>query len=125
MAQERLKINDTDIKQPDEGLGYNFETTYSDDTARVQSGVMHLTALFTVESFSYSAKELTSDEMARILRMVAKGKRFKLHYRSPYYGKWRDDYFYVGKGSLKIGSWKEKEERYDSLSFNMVGVNPI
>lgn len=125
MAQEKMRINGSDVKQPDEGLGYNFETTYSDDTVRVQSGVMHLTALFTVESFSYSATNLTSDEMSAILQKVAKGRRFKLHYRSPYYGKWRDDYFYVGKGSLKIGTWKEKEERYDSLSFNMIGVNPL
>lgn len=86
---------------------------------------MHLTPLFTVESFSYTATNLTSTEMASILQKVAKGKRFKLHYRSPYYGKWRDDYFYVGKGSLKIGTWKENEERYDSLSFNMIGGESI
>lgn len=112
-------------KQPDEGLGYSFETTYSDDSDRVQTGDAYITPLFTVESYSYSASDLTLSEMSYILKQVAKGRKFKAHYLSPYEGKWQDGYFYVGKGSLKIGSWKEEEEIYDSLSFNMIGVKRI
>lgn len=112
-------------KQPDEGLGYSFETTYTDDSDRVQTGTAYITPLFTVESYSYSASNLTLSEMSYILKQVAKGRKFKAHYLSPYEGKWKDGYFYVGKGSLKIGTWKEDEEIYDSLSFNMIGVQPI
>ena len=125
MAQNYIKMNGTVILQPDEGLGYDFETTYTEDTTRVQSGVLHATAMFTVESFSYAASWLTKDEMKTILQIVAKGKPFTLHYFSPYYGAWRDDKFYVGKGSLSIGRLNTEEERYESLSFNMIGVNPI
>lgn len=125
MAQEYVKINDVVIKQPDKGLGYDFETTYTNDSTRVQSGVLHITPMFTVESFAYTATDLTEEEVKTILQMIARGRKFRLHYHSAYYGAWRDDDFYVGKGSMKIGSWKEEEERYDSLSFNMIGVNPI
>lgn len=125
MAQEMVKINGVVIKQPDKGLGYDFETTYSDDSGRVQTGTAHVTPLFTVESFSYMASGLTSEEMSTILQMVAHGDNFTLHYRSPYYGAWRDDEFYVGRGSLALGSWEKDKERYTSLSFSMVGVNPI
>lgn len=125
MSQHRFMINDHATKQPDEGLGYSFETTYSDDSDRVQTGQGYFTPLFTVESYSYSASDLTLSEMSYILKQVAKGRKFKAHYLSPYEGKWKDGYFYVGKGSLKIGTWKEQEEIYDSLSFNMIGVNPI
>lgn len=125
MAQEYMKINGIVVRQPDKGLGYSFETTYTDDSTRTQDGVGHFTTMFTNESFSYEATNLKENEMSQILRQVAKGKNFTLHYRSPYYGSWRDDTFYVGKGSLSIGSWKEDEECYESLSFNMVGVNPI
>lgn len=125
MAQDRLKINGVEVKQPDTGLGYEFETTYSEDSGRVQNGVLFITPLFTVEAFSYSATDLTEAEMSQILQIVATGSKFTLHYRSPYYGGWRDGEFYVGKGSLSIGSWKENEERYDSLSFNMIGANPL
>lgn len=125
MAQERLLINGIAVKQPDSGLGYSFETTYTEDSVRVQSGVADISAMFTVEAFSYEATDLTESEMSTILQMIAKGKKYKLHYRSPYYGAWRDDYFYTGQGSLSIGSWKEDKERYENLSFNMVGVNPI
>lgn len=121
-----MMINDDPtIKQPDKGLGYDFETTYSEDSVRVQSGVLHISPLFTIEAFSYKATNLTEDEMSNILQKIAKGRKFKLHYRSPYHGEWRDGQFYVGKGSLAIGSWKEDEERYESLSFNMIGVNPL
>lgn len=125
MTQDRLKINGIEIKQPDTGLGYDFETTYTEDSGRVQTGILHITPLFTVEAFSYQATDLTESEMSQILQMVANGEKFMLHYRSPFYGRWRDGEFYVGKGSLSIGSWKENEEKYDSLSFNMIGANPL
>ena len=125
MAQEYIKMNDKIILQPDEGLGYDFETTYTEDTTRVQSGTLHASAMFTVEAFSYEASWVSVADMRTILQIVAKGKPFTLHYFSPYYGAWRDDKFYVGKGSLSIGRLNEAEERYDSLSFNMIGVNPI
>lgn len=125
MAQNYITINGVKIKQPDEGLGYSFETTYTSDSTRVQSGAMHATPMFTVESFSYAASYLTIAEMQTILQKVAKGGNFTLHYFSPYYGQWRDDTFYVGKGSLEIGRLTEGGEYFDSLSFNMVGVNPI
>ena len=125
MAQEYITINGTVIPQPDEGLGYDFETTYTEDSTRVQSGTLHATAMFTVESFSYKASWLTREEMASVLQIVAKGQPFTLHYLSPYYGAWRDGRFYVGKGSLAVGRWNAGQERYEQLSFNMIGVDPI
>ena len=115
----------TTIKQPVENMGYSFETTYTADTTRVQSGALHASSMFTVEQLSYSAKNLTISEMSAILQIIAKGTPFSLHYFSPYYGTWRDDTFYVGQGSLNIGRLKEDKERFESLSFNMTGVNPI
>ena len=125
MAQNYITINGTSIKQPDTGLGYDFETTYSEDSTRTQDGVAHFTALFTVEAFSYKATNLTKDEMKTILQLIAHGNNFTLHYFSPYFGTWQDDVFYVGKGSLSIGRLNEETELFDELSFNMIGVNPI
>lgn len=125
MEQDRIRINHKDIKQPDSGqLGWDFSTTSTQDSVRVQSGKLHNTTMFTVESNSYSASDLTISEMRTILQEII-GKNFTLHYFSPYYGSWRDGEFYVAKGSLKIGSLKKQEEKYDSLSFNAVGVDPI
>lgn len=123
--QNYVMINNTRIKQPDAGLDFSFETTYTEDSNRLQNGVAHISSMFTVESFSYTATNLTKQEMSQILSILGRGGRFLLHYMSPFYGTWRDDYFYVGRGSLKAGCWKEDEERWDSLSFNMIGVNPI
>jgi len=131
MAQEFIKMRPvsasswTVIRQPDEDMGYSFETTYREDSARNYHGVMAETPLFTVESFSYAASDLTVAEMSEILQIVAKGGRFQMHYFSPYYGAWRDDLFYVGKGSLSIGQLDKDNGLFNSLSFNVVGVNPI
>ena len=122
--QDVIKMNGKTILQPDEGLGYDFETTYTDDSTRVQSGVLHASAMFTVEAFSYEATWVGLEDMKTILQIVAKGKPFTLHYFSPYYGAWRDGRFYVGKGSLEIGRLNAAE-RFESLSFNMIGVNPL
>lgn len=121
----RYLINGTLIKQPDEGLGYSFETTYTEDSTRVQTGEGFFTPLFTVESFAYKATRLTLREMSTILQMVAKGQLFDFTYMSPYYGGWRTDQFHVGKGSLNIGWFNETTGHYDELSMNIIGRNPI
>ena len=123
--QDVIKINDIEIHQPDEGLQASFETTYTSDSTRVQSGVMHATPMFTVEQFSYSATDVPVDDAKVIIQQIIKGNAFKLHYFSPYYGEWRDDMFRVGKGQYSIGTLKADEEKLSSLSFNMTGDNPI
>lgn len=125
MAQNYITINGVKIRQPDEGLGYDFETTYTEDSKRTQRGKLTTSRLYTVESFSYSATNVTAEEMKIILHELMKGKFFTLHYWSPYYGAWRDDEFYVGRGSLVFSRLNENEERYDSLTFNMVGRNAL
>ena len=125
MGQEYIKMNGKIVTQPDEGLGYDFETTYTQDSTRVQSGTLHASAMFTVESLSYKATWLTAAEAAEILQIVARGRPFTLHYFSLYHNKWRDGRFYVGKGSLSIGTLTEDNEMMDELSFNMIGVEPI
>ena len=118
MKQEKILFNGIEIKQPDSGsLGVSFDTTYTDDSGRIMSGVALATPLFTTD--------LTLQEMSQILQIIDKGKPFTVRYLSAHYGKWRTDEFYVGKGTLTVGSWEASEERYDELSFNLVGVNPL
>jgi hypothetical protein len=123
--QEMIKINDIVIHQPDEGLQYNFETTYSSDSTRVQSGQAHFTPLFTVEQLGYTATDIPVKEAKVIIEQIIKGNAFKLHYFSVFYGKWRTAKFRVGKGQFAIGSLKTGEERLTSLSFNMTGEEPL
>lgn len=124
--EHRIAINNIDIWQPDkEGLGYAFETTYTEDSVRVQSGVGHFTPMFTVEQLSYSATDVPVAEAAKILQQVAKGQNFTLHYFSLYFNKWMDGTFYVGKGDSNFKSLEIGDEKVKSLSFNMTGVNPI
>ena len=123
--KEYIKLNDIKIYQPDEGLEYNFTTTYTENSKRTQRGAGHFTPLFTVEQFGYKATDVPSEEASKILKIIAKGKPFTLHCFSAYYNAWRDAKFYVGKGNLSIKRVSPKDGKIGELSFNMTGVNPI
>lgn len=123
--QDKIRINGIEIFQPDEGLKNSFETTYSEDSTRLQNGEANFVPLFTVEQFSYSATDIPVADASVILQQVIKGEKFELHYFSPYYGTWRDGMFRVGQGQFSIGTVEEDEERLSSLSFNMTGEKPL
>ena len=123
--QDTIKINGVEIYQPDQNLSYDFETTYTNDSGRVQTGDGYFTPMFTVEQLEYKATDIPQAEATKILQMVARGNNFTLHYFSLFYGGWRDGTFFVGKGDMSIGSLEEGNEVLESLSFNMTGVNPI
>lgn len=123
--QDKIRINGLDIFQPDEGLQYSFETTYTEDSTRLQNGQANFVGMFTVEQLNYTATDIPASEASKILQQVIKGEPFTLHYFSLYHNRWRDDVFRVGKGQLSIGSLEEGGEKLSSLSFNMTGDNPL
>lgn len=116
----------TKIAQPDGGsLGFNFETTYTEDSGRVQSGNAIVAPMYTVISYSYSRAHPTVDEVAQILSFVARGKTFEMYAFNPVTKAWGWDKYYVGKGSMELGYLNNTTGHYDSFSFNAVGVNAI
>ncbi len=123
--QDRIKINGDAIYQPDSGLAYAFESTYTEDSDRTQNGKGHFTPIFTVEQFGYTATHIPVGAASQILQKIAKGQEFTLHCFSPYYGQWRDAPFYVGKGDCEVGTLEEDEEYLSSLTFRMTGVDPL
>lgn len=123
--QDKIKINGIEIFQPDEGLKSSFETTYTEDSTRLQSGEANFVPLFTVEQFSYSATNIPVREASVILQQIIKGEAFTLHYFSPYYGTWRDGTFRVGQGQFTVGTVEDGGETLSNLSFNMTGDKPL
>lgn len=124
--QDLIRINGVEIFQPDEGLSYAFESTYTEDSTRLQTGDANFVPMFTVEQLNYTATDIPMSEATKILQMIAKGEAFTLHYFSVFYGSWRDGTFRVGKsGSISIGSLEDGNEKLSSLSFNMTGDIPL
>lgn len=124
--QDLIRINGVDIFQPDEDLGYAIETTFTEDSTRLQSGFGNFVPMFTVEQLSYQATDIPIEKATEILQMVGKGESFTLHYFSVFYGGWRDGTFRVGKSNnISIGSLEEGNEKLSMLSFNMTGDNPL
>lgn len=124
MAQKKYLINGVEIFQPDEDLGWDFETTYTADSTRTQDGEGHFTEMFTIESFQYQASHVPVAEWTKISQMIV-GKKFDLYTWNPHFGKWMTHRCYVGKGSLVIKSLEEDREHYSSISFNMVDNVPL
>lgn len=125
--QERILIDGIEIKQPD-SFDPNWETTYTEDSGRVMSGVAELDPLFTVESFSVEWSYLKPAEVAQILQLIVPTqakKHFQMRYFSWYTGMWKTGTFYVGKGTLKTKTLKSDYETFESLSCNIIGVNPL
>ena len=124
--QDLIRINGVDIFQPDEDLAYAIETTFTEDSTRLQSGDANFVPMFTVEQLSYQATDIPIEKATEILQMVGKGESFTLHYFSVFYGGWRDGTFRVGKSNtISIGSLEEGNEKLSTLSFNMTGDNPL
>ena len=124
---DRFKIDDAVIKQPD-SVAPNWETTYTEDSGRVMSGIAELDPMFTVESYSIEWSWLTPEEASAILTRIiptASTPHFKLHYFNWVKGRWMDGEFYVGKGSLDVATLKDDYEHLDKISCNVIGVNPI
>ena len=123
-------LGGVEIAQPDT-LGYSFETTYTSDSGRVQSGLAVTTPMFTVESFSFGYSFLTLAQARQILQIIMPGKAVDMHYPSVYYGGWRTSAvsqgggFYCGRGQVSWGTIIVNEEIVEDFQFNMIGVAPI
>lgn len=125
--QKKIKIDGVDIKQPDV-FSPEWATTYTDDSGRAMSGTGYLDPMFTVESYEFEVTNLTPAEAKTILQLIVprpSKPTFQLFYYSWYYGAWRQDIFYVGQGSLSCKTLEESHEKLESISCNMIGVNPI
>lgn len=124
MAQQKIYMNGNLIYQPDEGLTYSFETTYTEGSARSTTGKLKAKPLYTIEQLSYKATNVPKEEAQKIINIVGRGGIFLLTYFSPRLCKWTTQRFYVGQGSLTIKTLKENEECFD-LSFDMTAAVPL
>lgn len=114
-----------EIAQPECGMGYSYETTYTEDSGRVQSGTAIVAPMFTVKSYSYSRTHPTVAQVAQILSFIVGGGKYEMYAFNPKTGTWGWDVYYTGKGDMSIGYLTPDGGHYDSFSFNAVGVKPI
>lgn len=124
MEKRPFKANGIEIKTPDV-FKPNLATTSTEDSDRTQDLVMHNTPMGTIQSYSYEWKAITPEEAANILSQTLNRSKFSLEYPNPLSGQWEEDTFYASNYSM--GSMKEinGELAWESLSFNVVGVNPV
>lgn len=115
----------TEIAQPERGMGYSYETTYTEDSGRVQSGAAIVAPMFTVKSYSYTRTHPTVAQVAQILSFINGGGKYEMYAFNPKTGAWGWDVYYTGKGDMSIGYLTSDGGHYDSFAFNAVGVNPI
>ena len=113
------------IAQPERGMVLSYETTYTEDSGRVQSGTAIVVPMFTVKSYSYTRTHPTVSEVKQILSYILKGGKYEMYAFNPLTGAWSWDVYYTGKGDMSIGYLTSDGGHYDSFSFNAVGVKPV
>lgn len=124
MAQNKIKMAGKEVWQPDEGLSYAFETTYTSGSTRSTTGQDGFTRMFTVEQVGYNATKVPMAKVYEILQIVAKGEKFGLYYFSPFANQWQTKDFRVGTGDCTIESLKDGSETAD-INIKMTGCDPI
>lgn len=124
MEKRPFKANGVKIKTPDV-FRPNLATTSTEDSDRTQDLVMHNTPMGTIQSYSCEWKYITPEEAANILSQTLNRSSFSLEYPNPLSGQWEEDAFYASNYSM--GTMKEinGELAWESLSFNVIGVNPV
>ena len=114
----------TPNRQPIE-VQFNLATTSTSDSGRNQFGYATNNVLFTVEAYKITFPKLDKTDMSGILQAIKGKPSFKFHYFSPYYGSWRDDYFYVANIESTKVFVKDDYEWINGLTFQITGVNPV
>lgn len=117
-------IEDTNIEQPTT-YGVSFDTKSTDDSDRTQDLVMHNTPMGTIGNYEMGWEYISTGEASKILRLVLNKPQFKVHYYDLYNDKWKTAYFCASNFEMTPLALEENYKYIDSLSFNIIGVNPI
>lgn len=121
--QDRIKIEDVVILQPDDD-GYQAElaTTSTEDSDRDMGLNMHNTPIGTVFGYNLKWTSPPAKEVSKILKLVLNKSQFKMHYYDIVEAAWMDGDFYASNFSSPSRSLEEDAEVWDSLSFNVRSI---
>lgn len=123
--QNYIRLGEYTPPTPTE-LTASFATTSTQDSGRVMRGTMRNSPMFTVEAFTVKWERLTAADMSAILQKVIGKSSFMLYYFSPYYNSWQYKPFFVANvNNVEITSIRENNVKFNGLSFQMTGTEPI
>ncbi len=119
-----FEFNGIPVKTPDT-FKPSLATTSTEDSDRTQDLVMHNTPMGTIESYDFEWKNIEPEEASKIVQQITNRSQYSLRFLSPKSGQWETKQFYTSNynfGTLKTADGVFK---WESLSFNAVGINPI
>ena len=103
----------------------SMATTSTEDSDRTQDLIMHNTPMGTVESYSFAWQNIDPGEAAKIVQQIKNKSKYKLRYLRADTGQWTVGYFYTSNYSFGTLKTVDGVLKWESLSFNAVGVNPV
>lgn len=121
-----FKMNDEPIKSPSTYAPY-FATVSTEDSDRSQTGVAYNTPMFTTHACRLGWENLTDSEISNILQKTVGKSKFSFYWRNPYIGQWETREFYMTNSDMENMKmeYDGQEGRWKSLTFNVIGVNPL
>lgn len=124
MEERPFEFNGIAVKTPDT-FKPSLATTSTEDSDRTQDLVMHNTPMGTIEKYSFTWKYIEPEEAAKIIGQTLNRSKFTLRYLSFVTGGWKTGEFYATNyepGTLRVTNGVPA---WESLSFNVIGVNPV
>ncbi len=126
MSQQHVKFGDYTPPDVDEdGYQPQLATTSSEKSGRTMKGGMMNTPLFTVEAYSLKWTDIKATDVANILSRVVGRSSFSFYHFNVYKAKWETGEFYAANYNTPVASLEEGKEKYDELSFQVTGINPL
>lgn len=122
--QEYISFNGVVVKQPDKYSAV-LATTSTSDSDRDMALVMHNTPIGTVAGYDLEWSYLTAQEASEILRQVLNRPSFTVRYFNILTASWENGEFYVSNFNAPAKILEEDKEYWESLSFNIRGINPV
>lgn len=125
--QKRIAIDGWSDIQPST-FEWSFETTVTEDSGRAISGAPYITPLFTVQAYDVEYEHLPLQAAKTLLQKIVQRPSkpyFSLYAYSPFSGTWETKDYYVGDGSLTVGSLEDNNEYISRISCRFVGRNKL
>ena len=100
-------------------------TTSTEESGRVQSGVMENDVMFTVEAYDIVFNNLKGDDVSNLLSEIVNKSYFPFYHWNMFRNVWEETYFYAANIDCSDIHFVKGVATVDQLSFHVTGIYPI
>lgn len=125
MAQNKYSFNGYIPNRQPIKVTPQLATTSTEESGRVQTGLMYNTTMFTVIAYDIEFGKIDGEDLAGILSAIVGKPSFAFHHFNVFKNRWETSQFYAANIDCSELKVKDGKEFVESLSFQVTAINPI